>query len=147
MPTHKHFPQTAPIVRTRFMTNHNSVGLARKKGQTILFVEYGFERLGLGHQAVGFSWYPYMVKSSSPLESFSWRRAGRFWFLAIFSQPLLWIAYFSFYTSLYFFIIRPRVGLTFQDWYLSHQPILKVVGGGCKSWRVWLCQVQNIEWQ
>ena len=43
------------IVRTRFVTNHNSVGLARKKAQTISFVEHGFERLGLGHQAVGFS--------------------------------------------------------------------------------------------
>ena len=58
--------QTAPIVRTRFVTNHNSVGLGRKKAQTISFVERGFERLGLGHQAVGFSWYPYTVKSSSP---------------------------------------------------------------------------------
>ena len=43
------------IVRTRFVTNHNSVGFARKKAQTISFVEHGFERLGLGHQAVGFS--------------------------------------------------------------------------------------------
>ena len=43
------------FVRTRFVTNHNSVGLARKKAQTISFVEHGFERLGLGHQAVGFS--------------------------------------------------------------------------------------------
>ena len=41
-------------VRTRFVTNH-SVGLARKKAQTISFVEHGFERLGLGHQAMGFS--------------------------------------------------------------------------------------------
>ena len=49
------FPQTAPIVRTRFVTNHNRVGFARKKAQTISFVERGFERLGLGHQAVGFS--------------------------------------------------------------------------------------------
>ena len=42
-------------VRTRFVTNRNGVGLARKKAQTISFVEYEFERLGLGHQAVGFS--------------------------------------------------------------------------------------------
>ena len=41
------------IVRTRFVTNHNSVGLARKKAQTISFVEHGFERLGLSHQAAG----------------------------------------------------------------------------------------------
>ena len=74
-------------VRTRFVTNRNSVGFARKKVQTISFVEHGFERLGLSHQAVGFSWYTYMVKSSSPLESFSWRRVGRLWFLAIFPSP------------------------------------------------------------
>ena len=42
-------------VRTRFVTNRNSVGFAHKKVQTITFVEYGFERLGLGHQAIGFS--------------------------------------------------------------------------------------------
>ena len=42
-------------VRTRFAPNLNSVGLAREKAQTISFVEHGFEKLGLGHQAVGFS--------------------------------------------------------------------------------------------
>ena len=45
----------------------------RKKAQTISFVERGFERLGLGHQVVGFSGCSYMVKFSSPLESFSLR--------------------------------------------------------------------------
>ena len=54
------------IVRTRLVTNRNSVGFARKKAQTISFVERGFERLGLGHQVVGFSWCSYMVKSFSP---------------------------------------------------------------------------------
>ena len=53
-------------VRTRFVTNHNGVGFARKKTQTISFVERGFERLGLGHQTVGFTWCSYMVKSFSP---------------------------------------------------------------------------------
>ena len=53
------------------------------------FIERGFERLGLGHQMVGFSWCSYKVKFSSPLESFSWRWAGRLWFLAIFSSPLV----------------------------------------------------------
>ena len=77
------------FVRTRFVTNRNSVGFVRKMAQTILFVERGFERLGLGHQAVGFSWCSYMVKLSSPLESFSWRWAGRLWFLAIFPSPFL----------------------------------------------------------
>ena len=46
---------TIRSVRTRFVTNHNSVGLARKNALTISFVEHGFERLDLGHQAVGFS--------------------------------------------------------------------------------------------
>ena len=53
MPTHKPFPQTAPIVRTRFVTTRNSVGFARKKAQTISFIERGFERLGLSHQTAG----------------------------------------------------------------------------------------------
>ena len=84
------------IVRTRFVTNRNSVGFARKKAQTISFVERGFERLGLGHQMVGFSWYSYKVKFSSPLESFSWRWAGRLWFLAIFPSPLYRLLTFPF---------------------------------------------------
>ena len=33
-----------------FVTNRNSIGFARKKAQTISFVEHGFERLGFGHQ-------------------------------------------------------------------------------------------------
>ena len=78
------------FVRTQSVTTSNNVGFACKKAQTISFVERGFERLGLGHQTVGFSWYPYIVKSPSPLESFSWRRAGRLWFLAIFPSPLFW---------------------------------------------------------
>ena len=40
-------------VRSRFVTTRNSVGFARKKAQTISFVERGFERLGLNHQAAG----------------------------------------------------------------------------------------------
>ena len=49
----------------------NSVGFTREKAQTMSFVERGFERLGFGHQMVGFSWSSYKVKFSSPLESFS----------------------------------------------------------------------------
>ena len=72
----------------------NCVGFARKKVQTMSFVERGFERLGLGHQVVGFSWCSYKVKLSSPLESFSWRWAGRLWFLAIFpSQVYRWLTF------------------------------------------------------
>ena len=37
-------------VRTQFITTQNDVGSARKKAQTISFVEHGFERLGLGHR-------------------------------------------------------------------------------------------------
>ena len=56
--------------------------------QTISFVEREFERLGLSHQAVGFPYCSYMVEFSSPLESYSWRWAGRLWSLAIFpSRP------------------------------------------------------------
>ena len=47
-------------------TTRNSVGLARKKAQTISFVERGFERLGLSHQAASLLWCSYMVKSFSP---------------------------------------------------------------------------------
>ena len=46
------FPQTAPIVRTQFVMTQNDIGFARKKAQTISFVERGFERLGIGHQTV-----------------------------------------------------------------------------------------------
>ena len=86
------------FVRTRFVSNHNSVGFARKKVQTISFVERGFERLGLSHQAVSLSWCSYMVKSFSSKESFSWRRAGRLWFLAIFPSPLFGAPTFSLYS-------------------------------------------------
>ena len=54
VPRHKPSPQTAPIVRTQFVTTHNNVGFARKKAQTISFVERGFERLDLGHKTVVF---------------------------------------------------------------------------------------------
>ena len=62
VPRHKPFPQTAPIVRAPFVTNRNSVGFLRKKARTTSFVKCGFEWLGLGDQAVGFSWCSYMVK-------------------------------------------------------------------------------------
>ena len=89
------------LVRTRFVTNRNSVGFARKKAQTISFVERGFERLGLGHQAVGFSWCSYMIVILA-LGVFLLEAGWEALVFGHFSQPLLWIAYFSFYTSLYF---------------------------------------------
>ena len=42
------------FVRTRFVTTRNNVGFARKKVQTISFIERGFKRLGLGHKTVVF---------------------------------------------------------------------------------------------
>ena len=72
----------------------NSVEFARENAQTMSFVKRGFGRLGLGHQVVGFSWCSYVVRFSSPLESFSWRWAGRLWFLAIF--PSLFYRWLTF---------------------------------------------------
>ena len=74
----------------------NFVGFAREKAQTISFVEYRFERLGLDHQVMGFSWRSYKVKRPSPLESFSWRWAGRLWFLAVFPSPFFRLLIFPF---------------------------------------------------
>ena len=54
------------IVRTRFVTTHNSVGFARKNVQKISFIERGIERLGLGNKTVGFWWCLYIIKSCSP---------------------------------------------------------------------------------
>ena len=82
------------------MADRNSVGFAREKALTISFVERGFERLGLDRQAMGFSWRSYKVLRSSPLESFSWRWAGRLLFLAIFPSPQL--VHLPFY-----YIVRP----------------------------------------
>ena len=53
------------------MYKNNCKDTICEKAQTISFVERGFERLGLGHQAVGFPGCSCMVKFSSPLESFS----------------------------------------------------------------------------
>ena len=84
------------IVRTRFVTNLTVLGSHVKKAQIMSFVEREFERLGLGHQVVGFSWCSYEVKLSSPLESFSWRWAGRLWFLAIFPSHFYRLLTFPF---------------------------------------------------
>ena len=79
------------------MADRNSDGFARKKGApTISFVERGFGRLGLDRQAVGLSWYSCVFRSSSPMESLSWRWAGRLWFLAIFPSPFFRLLIFPF---------------------------------------------------
>ena len=134
-------------MRTRFITNRNSVGFAREMAQTISFVERGFERLGLGHQAVGFSWYSCMVKLSSPLEFFSWRWAGRLWFFAIFPSLFSRLLTFPFILAC---VHCPsstcRVKSSKTDT-CPISPYPKSLGGGCKSQRMRLCQAQSIEWQ
>ena len=60
------FPTDGANCKDTFRTNRNCVGFARKKARTISFVERGFKRLGLSHQAVSLSWCLYMVKSFSP---------------------------------------------------------------------------------
>ena len=96
---------TINVVRTRFVTNRTGVGLVRKEAHTISFVERGFERLGLGHQAVGFLWCSYMVKFSSPLESFSWRWAGRPSFLALFPRHSIGAPIFLLYSPFWLILV------------------------------------------
>ena len=95
------------------MADRNSVGFAREKALTISFVERGFERLGLDRQAMGFSWRSYKVNWLSPLESFSWRWAGRLLFLAIFPPaPSLGYLFFLLYSPVSI-ILHPRIGSIF----------------------------------
>ena len=82
------FPINGANCKDTVHNESNCVGFAREKAQTMSFVERGFGKLDLGHQVVGFSWCSCVVMFSSPLKSFSWRWAGRLWFLAIFSQSL-----------------------------------------------------------
>ena len=42
--------ETSVIYISQFVTTQNDTGFARKKTQTISFVERGFEKLGLGHR-------------------------------------------------------------------------------------------------
>ena len=75
------------------MTNRNSIGFIREMAQTISFVERGFERLGLGHQAVDFLWCSYMVKFSSPLGVFLLEVGWEALVFGHFSQPPSWCTY------------------------------------------------------
>ena len=43
------------ICKDTIRNEPNCVGFTREKAQTISFVERGFERLGPGHQVMGFS--------------------------------------------------------------------------------------------
>ena len=49
------FPTDGANCKDTIRNEPNCVGFAREKAQTMSFVERGFERLGLGHQMVGFS--------------------------------------------------------------------------------------------
>ena len=49
------FPTDGANCKDTIRNEPNSVGFAREKAQIMSFVERGFERLGLGHQMVGFS--------------------------------------------------------------------------------------------
>ena len=60
------FPTDGANCKDTIRNEPYSVGFARKKAQTISFVERGFERLGLSYQTVGFLWYSYLIKSFSP---------------------------------------------------------------------------------
>ena len=129
------------------MADRNRVGFARKKAPTISFVERGFERLGLNRQAVGFSWYSCVFKSPSPMESLSWRWAGRLWFLAIFPSPFFRLLIFPFiFASVHCPSSTYRVSISKVDIcpISFHSKSLGVV---VKSLRTRLCQVQSIEWQ
>ena len=88
------------VVRTRFATTHNNIGFARKKAQTISLIERGFKRLGLSHKTVGFSRRAYIINIVFVLGIFLLEAGWEALVFGHFSQPLLWIAYFSFYTSM-----------------------------------------------
>ena len=78
---------TINVVRTRFVSDHNRVGFARKKAQTISFVERGFERLGPDHQVMGFSRCSYKVKFTPGI--FLLEVGWEVLVFGHFSQPLL----------------------------------------------------------
>ena len=59
---HTSLPTDGANCKDTIRNEPNSVGFAREKAQTMSFVERGIERLGLGHQVVGFSWRSYKVK-------------------------------------------------------------------------------------
>ena len=82
------------------MADRNSVEFAREKALTISFVERGFGRLGLDRQAVGFSWCSYKVKFSFTPGVFLMEVGWEALVFGHFSQPLLQVTDFSFYTRL-----------------------------------------------
>ena len=103
------------IVRTRFVTNRNSIGFAHKKAQTISFIERGFERLGLSHQMTGlFVVFLYGLDRVRPGSLSPRGGLGDSDFWPFFPAPTLDCLFFLLYWPV-FLILRPRVGSTFQD--------------------------------
>ena len=81
------FPQTAPIVRTRFVTNLPVLDSHMKRPR-----QYHLQSVGLKGQALVtrrwvFRGSSYIVKFPSPLESFCWRWVERLLFFANFPSP------------------------------------------------------------
>ena len=93
------------------------------------FVERELERLGLGHQMVSFHGahtrlsflYPW---SPSPGGGLGGSASSPFFPTSLSLNGLFFLLY-----QHAAILQRSRVGLTFSGRYLSHQPILKVVGG------------------
>ena len=102
-------------MRTRFVTTRNSVGFIRKKAQTISFVERGFEKARPQSPDGGFFMVFIHDQVVFALGDFLLEASWEALVFGHFSQPVVLIVPFSFYTSLCFFILRPRVGSTFQD--------------------------------
>ena len=94
---HTSLPTDGANCKDTIRNEPNCVRFARENAQTMSFVERGFERLGLDRQAVDFSRCVHTRLSfPSPLESFSWRWAGRLLFLAIFPSLLFRLHIFPF---------------------------------------------------
>ena len=89
----------------------NSIGFAHKKAQTISFVERGFERLGLGHQAV--SLFVVFIHGSVifALGIFLLEAGWEALVFGHFSQPPLWRTHLYIIWSSLIDLSPPLVGL------------------------------------
>ena len=86
-----------PIVRTQFVTTPKRYWVRTLKGPNNIICRAWIWKARLWSIGDGFFlWRSYKVKWSSPLESFSWRWAGRLLFLAIFSSPFFRLLIFPF---------------------------------------------------
>ena len=75
-------------VKTRFVTNITVLDSHVKRPKQCHLQSVGLKGQALVTRWWVFLWCSCMVRFSSPLESFSWRWAGRLWFLAIFPSLL-----------------------------------------------------------